>query len=65
VTAVGRFSDREAEAMARTMSLLNAHYFAGTSAAVKDAIVASEGYRLWTAATEPAFLRRYVPVSFY
>ena len=60
LTAVGRYPDREKQAMARTMSLLNAHYFAGTAAAVKDAIVGSEGYRLWTIATEPAFLRRYV-----
>jgi len=46
--------------MAETMSLLNANYFAGTSGAVRERAVASEGYRLWVAATEPAFLKRYV-----
>ena len=60
LTAAGRYSDRDGKLMADTMSRLNAHYFAGTSGAVRDAVVTSEGYRLWMAATEPAFLKRYV-----
>jgi 3',5'-cyclic AMP phosphodiesterase CpdA len=60
LTATGRYSDRDRTLMAETMSRLNANYFAGTSGAVKDVVVASEGYRLWMAATEPAFLKRYV-----
>ena len=60
LTATGRYSDRDAKLMAETMSLLNANYYAGTAGAVRERVVASEGYRLWVAAAEPAFLKRYV-----
>jgi hypothetical protein len=58
LASTGR-SDRDRRTMAETMSLLNAHYFAGTTHRIAETVVASEGYRLWTAA-EPSFLKRYV-----
>jgi 3',5'-cyclic AMP phosphodiesterase CpdA len=60
LTAARSYSTRNKKLMAETMSRLNAHYFAGTAATIRDAVMASEGYRLWVAATEPAFLKRYV-----
>jgi 3',5'-cyclic AMP phosphodiesterase CpdA len=60
LAATGLYSGRERKLMAETMSRLNLHYFAGTAGAIKGDVTASEGYRLWLAASEPAFLKRYV-----
>lgn len=56
----GGRSAREQKLMAETMSVLNADYFAGTVDAVKDEVLRSEGYRLWLAAADTSFLKRYV-----
>lgn len=45
--------------MAETMSLLNLNYFGGTTSAVVDRLIETEGHKLWTAA-EPGFLSDYV-----
>jgi 3',5'-cyclic AMP phosphodiesterase CpdA len=60
LAATGLYSNRDKKLMAETMSRLNASYFAGTAWEVRDEVMASEGFRLWTAATEPVFLTRYV-----
>lgn len=60
LTETGLYTEEEIQAMVDTMSLLNINYFAGTTAKIKDEVLASPGYKLWRAAEEPEFLRDYV-----
>jgi 3',5'-cyclic AMP phosphodiesterase CpdA len=60
LTEAGIYSEYEKKIMAETMSLLNIHYFSGTTSAIKQDVMESEGYQLWLEATEPEFLKNYI-----
>jgi 3',5'-cyclic AMP phosphodiesterase CpdA len=60
LTKVGNNSKQEKELMAKTMSLINIHYFGGTVDSIKDEVLESEGYHLWQSVKEPEFLREYI-----
>lgn len=53
------YTSEQVEAMARTMADVNVSYFAGTQQQDREAIMASEGYRLWTE-SEGNFTKNYV-----
>jgi len=53
------YTSEQVEAMARTMADVNVSYFAGTQQQDRAAIMASEGYRLWTE-SEGNFTKSYV-----
>lgn len=52
LTKTGLYTEDEKDAMAETMSLLNVNYLKGTADSVKDAIICSQGYKLWMKASE-------------
>lgn len=54
------YTTREVEAMARTMADVNVSYFAGTQEQDREAILASEGYKLWEQAEDGDFTKYYV-----
>ena len=56
----GLYSEPDARQMADVMSTLNAHYFAGTVADIRSAVLQSRGYKLWLDAETPEFLCQYV-----
>ena len=53
------YTSEEVEAMAQTMADVNVSYFAGTQQQDREAIMASEGYRLW-AESGGNFTKNYV-----
>jgi hypothetical protein len=55
----GDYSQKDVELFVSTMSDLNSSYFAGYESIDKDAILSSEGYRLWEDA-EDSFIKTYI-----
>ncbi|MEG0774178.1 MAG: metallophosphoesterase, partial [Clostridium sp.] len=53
------YSEEEIKLMAETMSLLNINYFGGTTGAISDQVINSEGYNLWVESDEN-FFKEYV-----
>jgi 3',5'-cyclic AMP phosphodiesterase CpdA len=53
------YSEEERKLMAETMSILNTNYFAGTVASVRNDVIHSPGYKLWSDA-KPPFFKSYV-----
>ncbi|MEG0774586.1 hypothetical protein, partial [Clostridium sp.] len=53
------YTKEELKLMAETMSLLNINYFGGTTGAIRDQVINSEGYNLWVESDEN-FFKEYV-----
>ncbi len=56
----GSYTEREAEEMAKTMSLLNVNYFGGTVDNVREEVLNSDGYKLWVENEQGGFLKAYI-----
>jgi 3',5'-cyclic AMP phosphodiesterase CpdA len=60
IAETGSYSEQDNQFMAETVSILNVNYFAGTVDSVKEEIVNSKGYELWSNGKDPVFLKDYV-----
>lgn len=54
------YTTSQVEMMAQTMADVNVSYFAGTQEQDREAILASEGYKLWEQAADGDFTKHYV-----
>ena len=60
LTELGTYSEEDCKAMAETMALLNINYFGGTAVSVKEEVMNSKGYKLWSLTEEPEFMKSYI-----